>query len=93
MDTLTQLKTPAANHTSTRETKEEVLLHIRRALISVSDKRGIVELAKVLRQFGIEIISTGGTHQALKDAGVAVKSVSEVTGFPEILDQINDDVK
>ena len=86
MDTLTQLKTPAANHTSTRETKEEVLLHIRRALISVSDKRGIVELAKVLRQFGIEIISTGGTHQALKDAGVAVKSVSEVTGFPEILD-------
>ncbi|HTP12425.1 MAG TPA: IMP cyclohydrolase, partial [Bacteroidota bacterium] len=62
------------------------MLKVRRALISVSDKRGIVELAKALRQFGVEIISTGGTHQSLKDAGVEVKSVAEVTGFPEILD-------
>jgi phosphoribosylaminoimidazolecarboxamide formyltransferase/IMP cyclohydrolase len=62
------------------------LLKIRRALISVSDKRGIVELAKTLHQFGVEMISTGGTHQTLTDAGIAVKSVSELTGFPEILD-------
>ena len=86
MDTLTQLKTPVANQTAAREDKEGVSVRVRRALISVSDKRGIVELAKALGQYGIEIISTGGTHQALKEAGITVKSVSEVTGFPEILD-------
>jgi phosphoribosylaminoimidazolecarboxamide formyltransferase/IMP cyclohydrolase len=75
-----------ADYTTTPQPREETLLHVRRALISVSDKRGVVELAKTLRQFGVEIISTGGTHQALKEAGVAVRSVSEVTGFPEILD-------
>jgi phosphoribosylaminoimidazolecarboxamide formyltransferase/IMP cyclohydrolase len=62
------------------------LLKIRRALISVSDKKGIVEFAKGLKEFGIEIISTGGTFTALKKAGIDVKSVSDVTGFPEILD-------
>ncbi len=62
------------------------LLKIRRALISVSDKRGIVEFAKALKKFGVEIISTGGTFTALKNAGIEVKSVSDVTGFPEILD-------
>jgi phosphoribosylaminoimidazolecarboxamide formyltransferase / IMP cyclohydrolase len=61
-------------------------LKIRRALISVSDKKGIVEFAKGLKEFGIEIISTGGTYTALKNAGIDVKSVSDVTGFPEILD-------
>jgi phosphoribosylaminoimidazolecarboxamide formyltransferase/IMP cyclohydrolase len=61
-------------------------LTIRRALISVSDKKGIVEFAKALREFGIELISTGGTFTALKNAGVDVKQVSDVTGFPEILD-------
>lgn len=61
-------------------------LAIKRALISVSDKKGIVEFAKALREFGVEIISTGGTFTALKNAGIEVKSVSEVTGFPEILD-------
>jgi phosphoribosylaminoimidazolecarboxamide formyltransferase / IMP cyclohydrolase len=80
------LKTPVANHTAVREDREGVALRIRRALISVSDKRGVVALAKALGQYGVEIISTGGTHRALKEAGVAVKSVSEVTGFPEILD-------
>lgn len=64
----------------------EPMLKIRRALVSVSDKRGIVEFAKGLTEFGVEIISTGGTFAALADAGVAVKQVSEVTGFPEILD-------
>ncbi len=62
------------------------LLKIRRALISVSDKKGIVEFAKALKGFGVEIISTGGTFTALKNAGIDVKSVSDVTGFPEILD-------
>lgn len=64
----------------------EPMLKIRRALISVSEKRGIVELAKGLAEFGVEIISTGGTFTALNEAGIAVKQVSEVTGFPEILD-------
>jgi phosphoribosylaminoimidazolecarboxamide formyltransferase/IMP cyclohydrolase len=59
---------------------------IRRALISVSDKRGVVELAKVLGELGIEILSTGGTAAALAAAGVAVKQVSAHTGAPEILD-------
>jgi phosphoribosylaminoimidazolecarboxamide formyltransferase / IMP cyclohydrolase len=61
-------------------------LKIKRALISVSDKKGIIEFAKALREFGVEIISTGGTYTALKNAGVEVQSVSDVTGFPEILD-------
>nr|MBA3464018.1 bifunctional phosphoribosylaminoimidazolecarboxamide formyltransferase/IMP cyclohydrolase [Deltaproteobacteria bacterium] len=59
---------------------------IRRALISVSDKRGIVELGKALVEIGVEILSTGGTAAALAAAGVAVKQVSEHTGAPEILD-------
>ena len=61
-------------------------LIIKRALISVSDKKGIVEFAKALREFNVEIISTGGTFATLKNAGIEVKSVSDVTGFPEILD-------
>jgi phosphoribosylaminoimidazolecarboxamide formyltransferase / IMP cyclohydrolase len=59
---------------------------IRRALISVSDKTGIVSLARELADRGIEIVSTGGTARLLKDSGVPVTGVSEVTGFPEILD-------
>ncbi|MGE0872087.1 MAG: bifunctional phosphoribosylaminoimidazolecarboxamide formyltransferase/IMP cyclohydrolase [Kofleriaceae bacterium] len=59
---------------------------IRRALISVSDKRGVVELAKVLADAGVEILSTGGTAAALTAAGIAVKQVSAYTGAPEILD-------
>ncbi len=62
------------------------LLKIRRALISVSDKKGIVEFAKALKEFGVEILSTGGTYTTLKNAGIDVKSVSDVTDFPEILD-------
>ncbi|MFA5928277.1 MAG: bifunctional phosphoribosylaminoimidazolecarboxamide formyltransferase/IMP cyclohydrolase, partial [Candidatus Margulisiibacteriota bacterium] len=57
-----------------------------RALISVSDKTGIVEFAKGLVEAGVEIISTGGTSKALKDAGLTVKDISDVTGFPEMLD-------
>ncbi len=59
---------------------------IKRALISVSDKRGIAELAKGLKELGIEILSTGGTAKLIKEAGVPVRSVSDYTGFPELLD-------
>jgi phosphoribosylaminoimidazolecarboxamide formyltransferase/IMP cyclohydrolase len=58
---------------------------IKKALISVSNKQGIVEFAKALTQIGIEILSTGGTAEALRDAGISVKEVSEYTGFPEML--------
>src|SRR5690554_1947055 len=57
----------------------------KRALISVSDKSGIVELARELQGLGFEILSTGGTKKVLEEAGLPVKGVSEVTGFPEIL--------
>lgn len=57
-----------------------------RALISVSDKTGLVEFARGLVDLGVELISTGGTARTLKDAGLPVKYVSEITGFPEILD-------
>jgi len=59
---------------------------IERALISVTDKTGIVEFAKELENLGIEIISTGGTARVLREGGVKVIDVSEVTGFPEILE-------
>jgi len=59
---------------------------IKRALISVSDKRGIVEFANQLSKLGIEILSTGGTAQLLRDSGIAAIDVSDVTGFPECLD-------
>ncbi|GBE04788.1 bifunctional purine biosynthesis protein PurH [bacterium BMS3Abin10] len=59
---------------------------VKRALISVSDKSGIVEFARELSGLGVEILSTGGTARALKDAGIPVKDVSEHTGFPEMMD-------
>lgn len=59
---------------------------IRRAVISVSNKKGIVELAKELNTMGIELLSTGGTAKALRDAGIPVRDVSDYTGFPEMLD-------
>jgi phosphoribosylaminoimidazolecarboxamide formyltransferase/IMP cyclohydrolase len=61
-------------------------VEIRTALLSVSDKTGIVELARALAQRGVRLLSTGGTYKALGDAGVPVTDVSEVTGFPEIMD-------
>lgn len=61
-------------------------MKIKRALISVSNKTGIVEFAKSLDQLGIEIVSTGGTAKNLREAGVNVKDVSDLTGFPEIMD-------
>ena len=59
---------------------------VRRALISVSDKSGLLELARGLVGLGVELISTGGTRKTLLDAGLAVREVAEVTGFPEMLD-------
>jgi len=61
-------------------------MKIKRALISVSDKTGLKGLVRVLREFGVEILSTGGTAKAIKAFGVSVKDVSEYTGFPEIMD-------
>ena len=58
----------------------------KRALISVSDKSGVVELAKELEKLGYEIISTGGTHKILAENGIKVIGISDVTGFPECLD-------
>src|SRR5438132_9208281 len=68
------------------DANETGLVKIRRALISVSDKTGIVEFARELKSFGVEIISTGGTAKALRDAGIEVRDVSDVTGFPEMMD-------
>lgn len=58
---------------------------VRRALLSVTDKTGLVEFAKTLNELGVELVSTGGTAKALRDAGLPVKDISELTGFPEML--------
>ncbi|HEX5708715.1 MAG TPA: hypothetical protein VFX96_15555, partial [Pyrinomonadaceae bacterium] len=62
------------------------LRRIRRALLSVSDKTGLIDFARALRGFGVEIVSTGGTAKALREARIEVRDVSDVTGFPEMLD-------
>jgi phosphoribosylaminoimidazolecarboxamide formyltransferase/IMP cyclohydrolase len=62
------------------------LLPVRRALLSVSDKTGLIELASALAARGVELLSTGGTAKAIREAGLAVKDVAEVTGFPEMMD-------
>ncbi|MFM9977052.1 MAG: bifunctional phosphoribosylaminoimidazolecarboxamide formyltransferase/IMP cyclohydrolase [Sphingomonadaceae bacterium] len=59
---------------------------IRRALLSVSDKTGLVELGQALAANGVELVSTGGTAKALRDAGLTVRDVSDLTGFPEMMD-------
>lgn len=61
-------------------------MKIKRALVSVSDKTGVVEFARKLHAAGVEIVSTGGTMRTIKDAGIPVMYVSDVTGFPEIMD-------
>src|SRR5271156_6698204 len=64
----------------------EHLRRASRALISVSDKSGIVEFARALSGFGIELVSTGGTRKTLSDAGLKVLDVSDLTGFPQMMD-------
>ncbi len=59
---------------------------IRRALLSVTDKTGLVDFAKALASFGVDLISTGGTARALREAGLPVRDISDLTGFPEMLD-------
>ena len=61
-------------------------LGIKRALLSVSDKSGLVDLGQALASWGVELISTGGTAKTLRDAGLTVKDVSDITGFPEMMD-------
>ncbi len=61
-------------------------IKITRALLSVTDKSGLVDFAKALAALGVDLISTGGTHKALTAAGLPVKEISELTGFPEMLD-------
>jgi len=62
------------------------LKSVQRALLSVTDKTGLVEFAKVLAGLGVELVSTGGTSKALRDAGLTVRDISDLTGFPEMLD-------
>ncbi|NIY71633.1 bifunctional phosphoribosylaminoimidazolecarboxamide formyltransferase/IMP cyclohydrolase [Marivivens donghaensis] len=62
------------------------LYPLRRALLSVSDKTGLLELGKALADRGVELLSTGGSAKALRDAGLTVRDVSDVTGFPEMMD-------
>jgi len=64
----------------------DVLVPVRRALLSVSDKTGLVDLARALAARGIELVSTGGTAETVRAAGLEVRDVSEVTGFPEMMD-------
>ncbi len=59
---------------------------VKRALISVSDKTGLIEAARALAGLGVELVSTGGTRKAIADAGLPVKDISEITGFPEMMD-------
>ncbi|HET9721239.1 MAG TPA: bifunctional phosphoribosylaminoimidazolecarboxamide formyltransferase/IMP cyclohydrolase, partial [Solirubrobacteraceae bacterium] len=61
-------------------------VQISRALLSVSDKTGIVEFARGLAELGVEIVSTGGTARELAEADVPVRSITDLTGFPEIMD-------
>jgi len=67
------------------EQNKQGLRIIRRALLSVSDKTGIVDFARELTRMNVELISTGGTAQALRDAGIEVRDVADITGFPEMM--------
>src|ERR1700730_15552286 len=61
-------------------------VRVRRALLSVSEKDGIVDFARGLAELGVEIVSTGGTARELAGAGVAIRPIDDFTGFPEIMD-------
>jgi phosphoribosylaminoimidazolecarboxamide formyltransferase / IMP cyclohydrolase len=64
----------------------EQIQRVRRALLSVSDKSGLVDFARALADLGVDLISTGGTSRALSEAGLAVRDVADLTGFPEMMD-------
>src|SRR5207237_8821416 len=61
-------------------------VQVRRALLTVSDKRGLVDFARGLAELGVEIVSTGGTARELSEAGIETRPIDDYTGFPEILD-------
>src|SRR6201999_1925693 len=75
-----------ASETSPEAPTAPGAVRIQRALLSVSDKRGIVDFARGLTELGVEIVSTGGTAAALTDAGIEVRAIDDFTGFPEIMD-------
>ncbi|HMJ35729.1 MAG TPA: bifunctional phosphoribosylaminoimidazolecarboxamide formyltransferase/IMP cyclohydrolase [Baekduia sp.] len=75
-----------ASETSPEAVTAPGAVRIQRALLSVSDKRGIVDFARGLAELGVEIVSTGGTASALTDAGIEVRPIDDFTGFPEIMD-------
>jgi phosphoribosylaminoimidazolecarboxamide formyltransferase/IMP cyclohydrolase len=74
------------NRGTLRKTRVNTMLTVRRALVSVSDKRGIISFVRALRKLDIEILSTGGTCRTLREAGIEVVEVADRTGFPEIMD-------
>src|SRR5271165_6329892 len=65
---------------------EALMAQVQRALLSVTDKTGLVDFARQLAGMGVELISTGGTAKLLRESGIAVKDISDLTGFPEMLD-------
>jgi phosphoribosylaminoimidazolecarboxamide formyltransferase / IMP cyclohydrolase len=73
-------------HAETKAPEKTGLKPIRRALLSVTDKTGLIEFARALASHGVELVSTGGTARTLREAGLAVQDISELTGFPEMLD-------
>jgi phosphoribosylaminoimidazolecarboxamide formyltransferase/IMP cyclohydrolase len=76
----------AINQHNPNDYRHRDRVEIKRALISVSDKTGLLELAKALNDAGVAMVSTGSTAKTIADAGFAVTEVSQVTGFPESLD-------
>ncbi|MGA8672290.1 MAG: bifunctional phosphoribosylaminoimidazolecarboxamide formyltransferase/IMP cyclohydrolase [Terracidiphilus sp.] len=81
-----RLTRPAARSESVTAPSSISEKPIRRALLSVTDKTGLVEFAKGLAEFGVELVSTGGTARTLRQAGLIVRDISDLTGFPEMLD-------
>jgi phosphoribosylaminoimidazolecarboxamide formyltransferase/IMP cyclohydrolase len=74
------------DHSSGVERSAPGEVRVRRALLSVSDKQGLVDFARGLQELGVEIVSTGGTSRELAEAGIAVRAIEDFTGFPEIMD-------
>ena len=83
---LPSLRKGPAMAVATKNIPAPDLVPIRRALLSVSDKTGLIDFARALFHAGVELVSTGGTARAIAEAGIAVRDVSDLTGFPEIMD-------
>src|ERR1700744_5695019 len=79
-------ETATTSKTTTENAGDAGLRVVRRALLSVTDKTGLVEFARALAEHNVELVSTGGTAKALRDAGLQVRDVSDLTGFPEMMD-------